>query len=221
MSNRSSQSDQQRLEKGNYTDNEIASIHAQLAREKEEPSEGFSPIPIFLLFLFSGIIFWGGVYIAKPEHSAGFSADYFDHQEYRIRGGATPEGAGGTEPRAIDPARLYRNTCQVCHQPGGAGAGAFPPLANSDWVQGGEQRLIRVMLNGLTGPVTVNGKEYNSVMPGLGHQLSDEQIAAILTYIRSEWENNAPEVTVETVAAVRAEVGTRSEWTQAELDPYK
>lgn len=221
MSNRSSPSDQQRLEKGNYTDNEIAIVHEQLAREKEEPSEGFSPIPIFLLFVFSGIIFWAGVYIAKPEHSAGFSADYFDHQEYRMRGGASTEGAAAAGPRPIDPARLYRNTCQVCHQPEGAGAGAFPPLANSDWVQGNEQRLIRVLLNGLSGPVTVNGKEYNSVMPGMAHQLSDEQIAAVLTYIRSEWGNSAPEVLVETVASVRAEVGTRSEWTQAELQPYE
>lgn len=221
MSKPSSKSDQQRLEKGNYTDSEIANVHAQLAREKEEPSEGFSPIPIFLLFLFSGVIFWAGVYIAKPEHSAGFSAEYFDHQEFRPRGGGSVDGAAQAGPPPIDPVRLYRNSCQVCHQPGGTGGGAFPPLAESDWVQGNEQRLIRVLLNGLTGPVTVNGKEYNSTMPGLANQLSDAQIAAILTYIRSEWGNDAPEVAVETVAAVRAEVGNRSEWTQPELKPYE
>ncbi len=205
-------------ERENYTDSEVSQIHDQLAREKEEPSEGFSPIPIFMLFLFSGVIFWAGVYMAK--YSAGFSADYYDYQEGYAHGsgGAGAAVAGPLPPP--DPARVYRANCQACHQADGKGMGSFPPLAGSSWVQGSEERLVRIVLNGLTGPITVDGKSYNSNMPGLP-KLSDEQVAAVLTYVRSEWGNSAPAVTAETVAAIRATVGTREAWTESELDAYK
>jgi mono/diheme cytochrome c family protein len=100
--------------------------------------------------------------------------------------------------------------------------GAFPPLAGSEWVAGSEERLIRIVLHGLQGPIKVKGNDYNNVMAPLGAVLKDEQIANVLSYIRSEtttgWGNNAPEVQPETVARVRSETASHSGyWTAEEL----
>jgi mono/diheme cytochrome c family protein len=96
--------------------------------------------------------------------------------------------------------------------------GAFPPLAGSEWVAGSEERIIRIVLLGLNGPITVAGKDFNSAMAPLGAVLKDEQIANALTYVRSEWGNSAPEVKPETVAKIRAELaGRTAPWTVEEL----
>ncbi len=121
-------------------------------------------------------------------------------------------------PKKVDPVRIFRVRCSVCHQMNGQGVASFPPLAGSSWVQGNEKRPIRIVLHGLQGKIRVDGKEYNGVMPGLGKQLSDEEIAAVLTYVRSSWGNQAPAVTAESVRAVREAEGARSSlWTEAEL----
>ena len=100
---------------------------------------------------------------------------------------------------------LYTGTCSVCHQDNGAGLpGVFPPLAASDWVNSqGEDELIKVILNGLTGPVTVNGEDYNSVMPPMS-QLTDDEIANILTYVLNTWDNKGGHVRRDAVEQVRA-----------------
>lgn len=100
-------------------------------------------------------------------------------------------------------AALYRKNCMGCHQPDGKGDGnLFPPLAGSEWVNGGifgeKSQVIQTVLNGLHGPVTVNGHPYNSVMPAFS-QLSDEQLSQILTYIRAQFGNHASLVTPQEV----------------------
>ena len=99
---------------------------------------------------------------------------------------------------------VYTTYCIACHQKDGKGDGnRFPPLAQSEWVNYNTNRLISVILNGLKGPVQVKGLSYNEVMPGHGSFLSDEQVAEVLTYIKSNF-NNLPEiVTPAQVAAVR------------------
>ncbi len=155
------------------------------------------------------------------KYTAGFSADYYNHleaAEFRPGASANVEAAG---PKPVDGSRVYRASCQACHQPNGEGSGGYPALAGSSWVVGNEQRIIRIVLHGLTGPISVDGKEYNNTMAPLG-QLSNEQIAAALTHIRSSWGNDAPAVLPETVAAVRAqEGGRRDHWTESELAPYQ
>jgi mono/diheme cytochrome c family protein len=96
-------------------------------------------------------------------------------------------------------------------------------LSGSEYVVGSEQRPIRILLNGLSGPITVNGMEYNSVMPGFGPMWDDEKIAAVLTYVRSEWGNQAEAVLTETVAAVGAVAPDRGmqAWTVEELEAYR
>lgn len=99
---------------------------------------------------------------------------------------------------------VYSTYCVACHQANGKGDGnRFPPLEQSDWVNYNTPRLINVILNGLKGPVMVKGQSYNEVMPAHGSFLSDAQVAEVLTYIKSNF-NNLPEVvTPAQVAAVR------------------
>ena len=81
-----------------------------------------------------------------------------------------------------------------------------------------EQALVRIVLHGMRGPVEVDGREYTLDMPALGHTLSDKKIAAVLTYTRQAWENNAPAVSEQTVASIRqATIGRAEPWTVDEL----
>jgi nitrite reductase (NO-forming) len=119
---------------------------------------------------------------------------------------ATEELAKGTltqEQQIAAGAKLYAGTCSVCHQQTGTGVeGAFPPLAGSDYLMADKRRSIEVVLNGLVGAITVNGKEWNSVMPPM-RQLNDDEVANILTYARNSWGNTGESVTAVEVAEVR------------------
>lgn len=98
---------------------------------------------------------------------------------------------------------LYQGTCSVCHGGQGEGMeGVFPPLAESDFLMADKRRSIEVVLNGLEGPITVNGKDYDSVMPPMS-QLSDDEIANILTFVRNSFGNQGEAVTAEEVRSVR------------------
>ncbi|MGB5245689.1 MAG: cytochrome D1 domain-containing protein [Woeseia sp.] len=102
---------------------------------------------------------------------------------------------------------VYQTNCAACHQPTGMGLpGAFPPLANSDFLKRDRKEVLSVALFGLSGPITVNDKEYNSVMPSMGY-LSDEDLAAAMTYVFSSWGNNYAAVSVAEVAALRTSLG--------------
>ncbi|RZM22127.1 MAG: cytochrome c, partial [Pedobacter sp.] len=98
--------------------------------------------------------------------------------------------------------------CITCHQPDGKGlpAAGFPPLAQTKWVTGSEDRLVSVILKGLHGPMTVNGTKYAGQVPmtPFGGMLKDEEIAAIATYVRNSFGNKAPAVSPQKVKAVRA-----------------
>jgi nitrite reductase (NO-forming) len=99
---------------------------------------------------------------------------------------------------------LFKGTCSTCHQDNGQGLpNVFPPLAKSDYLLADKQRAIAVVLNGLTGPVTANGAQYNSVMPPMS-QLNDDEVANILTYVMNSWGNSDGSVTAAEVAKVRA-----------------
>jgi mono/diheme cytochrome c family protein len=120
--------------------------------------------------------------------------------------------------------RMYAQ-CAACHQMSGQGVpGAFPSLVGSEWALGDEKRAARIVLFGLQGPIEVNGTTYNGVMPAFGpksgYRFSEQQIAAVLTYVRSEWGNAAAPVSVETVEEVYASLADRNPnqaWTIEEL----
>ena len=106
---------------------------------------------------------------------------------HEIKDDLTPE-------RAEAGAILFNKYCGVCHMANGKGDGSrFPSIAGSDWVKGDQKRLIDVVLRGLKGPIEVNGKPFDGVMPPLDY-LEDEEIAQILTYVRKEFGDNSPPI---------------------------
>lgn len=100
---------------------------------------------------------------------------------------------------------LFLGTCSPCHQLEGQGVpNTFPPLARSDYLQSDKSKGVNIVLNGLKGPIKVNGVDYNNVMPPQSH-LADEDIANILTYVRNSWGNTGDAVSREEVAKARVE----------------
>ena len=100
--------------------------------------------------------------------------------------------------------------CVTCHQSNGQGlsASGFPPLTGTRWVRGSEERLIKLVLKGLQGPIEVNGETYPGQVPMTAFEglLTDEEIAAVLTYVRNAFGNDASVIAPETVSAVREAV---------------
>lgn len=115
---------------------------------------------------------------------------------------------GPIDPAVMELGKTQFVTCGACHGMNGEGGPIAPPLANSEWVTGPVSNLIRIQLRGLQGPITVAGKEYNfpAGMAALSYQ-TDEQIAAVLTYVRNSFGNKASAVTPDQVKALRSEVG--------------
>lgn len=112
---------------------------------------------------------------------------------------------------------VYARRCAACHQSNGQGQGkAYPALRGSPYVLGSHETAIRIVLDGLTGPITVNGITFDNAMPSQGVVLTDAEAAAVLTYARASWGNGADAITAEEVARERAK-GRRSAWTAAEL----
>jgi len=106
--------------------------------------------------------------------------------------------------KLLAAANIYNTYCSSCHQRNGKGDGnRFPPLAGSEWVNGEKTKLIGVVLNGLQGPITVKGQQYNEVMPGHGTFLKDEEIAQVVTYIKNNFGNTPGVVTAQEIAEVR------------------
>jgi mono/diheme cytochrome c family protein len=99
--------------------------------------------------------------------------------------------------------QLYAKYCLTCHQVNGKGVrNMFPPLAGNEKITGTPDDLIKIVLFGLQGPITVNEREYNQPMPPQAY-LNDKQISVILTYIRSSWGNDASPITPSNVAKIR------------------
>ncbi|MDH3787415.1 MAG: c-type cytochrome [Xanthomonadales bacterium] len=121
----------------------------------------------------------------------------------------TDAPARGSQPKTFDERmisgkKLYASHCAACHQANGQGlTGAFPPLAQSSYLLDGPGGTINVILNGLSGPVTVNGMDYNAIMPNLSY-LDDGEIAEIVTFVMNSWNNPGGEVSAAEVAAARA-----------------
>ena len=194
----------------------VVELHEPIYREMAEPRDGFEPPPTWLLFLCLAIMGFGGWYLGM--FSGDFSAAIYDET-----GGTVGVPMSDSEPgTVVDPMvlgkRVYNN-CMACHQRDGLGvAGNYPPLAGSEWVGGSPGVLAALILHGLEGAVEVGGQTYNQVMPKWSH-LTDEQAAAVLTFIRGSWDNRAGPVSPDLVAAVRAQTSGRGRpWTAPE--PY-
>lgn len=180
------------------------------------------PLSPWLVGAFMLALCWGGLYLGF--NSGGFRQDVYESNAVNWAGGGV-QAAAPVDPKVVGK-RLYTQNCVVCHQPTGMGvAGQFPPLVGSEYVLAegtmGDNHLVMLVLNGLQGHFMVKGQPYNNAMVPW-KQLTDEQIADILTYIRSDWGNNAPAITPEFVAYVRKETASVNDsYTQEQLMAMK
>lgn len=207
-----------RLEQAGASDESLLAAHEKLLGRKPDDGAHYKLLPLALLFVFSGLIFFAGTYLNR--YSVRYDAAVFDE---------TGHSANGVAVVKMDPMVLgkksYEQVCITCHQDKGQGLpGTYPPLAGSEWVNGSEERLIRIVLYGLKGVVHVKGGEFNAAaMPsvgkvtGSGYNWSDEKIAAVLTYVRGSFGNTSSAITPEQVAAIHAKEGDRKEWSEDEL----
>ena len=182
----------------------------QRGREKPDPDESVRPLPWFLTMFLGAMAMWGAFYIyITPSGEASAYGDQRTVADLRPPVAAT--GAAGAA--TVDGKQVYASKCAACHQATGQGiAGVFPPLAASEWVIGDEVVLTHILLHGVVGELKVKGVVYNGAMPAW-NSLGDAELAAVMSYIRSDWGNQAPAITAATVK-------TQREATQAQTEPY-
>lgn len=174
-------------------------------RENADPDEGIRPLPWFLVMLLGAMAMWGAFYIYTTP--SGEDSAYGDQRTVAdLRPPVTAVGAVST----VNGKQVYGAKCAACHQATGLGvAGVFPPLADSEWVLGDDKRLINILLHGVNGAMVVKGVEYKGAMPAW-KSMSDEELAAVMTYIRNDWGNKAPAITAQAVMAQREATVSRT-----------
>lgn len=212
-----------RLEQPGASDDDLLAAHETELLPKPDDRGHYRMAPLILLFVFSGIIFYAGTYL--NEFAGHYKADVFNEDAPPVAANA---GAAKIDPMVLGK-RNYDTVCATCHQQNGLGVeGIYPPLANSDWVTGSADRVIRVVAHGLKGPITVQGKQYGAAampafarVPNSGYNWNEERIAAVLTYIRASWGNAAEPITADQVSAVLQQEGPRAEWTAEELAKFE
>jgi mono/diheme cytochrome c family protein len=199
---------------------DVERLHRAVRREPRDPVEGREPVPWWFLGVVALALFWGGWYLGR--YGGEFDTQphiAFAARQPGIAGEAAAQSAAAVSNPVEAGERVYAQNCQGCHQASGRGvAGAFPPVVGSEWVTGAPETLGRILLHGLQGPVEVSGATYNGAMPAWKDVLKDEEIAAVLTYIRQLAPNAAAPVAPTAVAALRTAHADRAQaWTAAEL----
>jgi mono/diheme cytochrome c family protein len=192
-------------------------VRSNLLPETEPTTRsGAVYLPMWLTGILGLLLYWSCYYI--DEHGGRFNQMVY--APYKSTNELATLVSGGGDPLAALGAMKYRQVCAPCHQESGTGVpNQFPPLNGSEWVNTpGAGRLIRIVQTGVSGPLKVKGTDWNHTMPPMGAAMTDEEIAAVLTYVRSAFGNKAPKVTVEQVKAVRGALGGRTDpHTQEEL----
>jgi mono/diheme cytochrome c family protein len=172
------------------------------ARELADPSERVQPIPLVVAAITLTMVVAGAIYIfvSEPFGAPGLG-------DRRTLADLRPAVAapGG----AVDGKQVFAANCVACHQASGQGLpGVFPPLDGSEWVAGSERVVANILLHGINGEITVGGNTFKGSMPSFG-QLGDAELAAVASYVRSEWSNKAGAIKPEVFAAER-KAGTRT-----------
>lgn len=177
--------------------------------EHAEPEERTNPVPWLLWIVIMSLTAWGASYFWLEMYSPGSPG---------ASSAATQSGAQATA--GPDGAQVFASRCVACHQATGAGLpGMFPPLAGSEWVNGDPHKLADILLLGIEGKLTVKGTGFDGTMPTFGGMLSDAEIAAVGSYVRSNFGNHAAAFDATVVRTERDRLGKRATpWTgDAEL----
>jgi mono/diheme cytochrome c family protein len=178
--------------------------------------------PIWLVGLLGLLMFWAQMYV---DRNGG------ELSELVFLPGQTIADLENNKPKSeagdlfVKGRLLYKRNCDSCHQPNGRGdaARSIPPLAESEWVLAdGPNRIVRIVLSGLNGPMKVKGVDYGATaMLPWRESMTDEDIAAVLTFVRgnAEWGNKAGPVLPAQVKTIRAATESRgiTAWTEPEL----
>ncbi|HJW37405.1 MAG TPA: cytochrome c [Candidatus Udaeobacter sp.] len=195
---------------------DVQQVHAAVQREKREPRVGAEPLSIWLIAIYGLAVFFGGAYLGR--YSGNFMSGGLDPMGAPPTAKKAVAGPGGGEQAAeLSPRdrgkKIFAANCQTCHQATGQGVpGQYPPLAGSEFTNGGSRRMGMIVLKGLQGPVKVKGQQYGSaVMQPWDKTLTDQKIADVMTYERSDWGNSASPVTAEQIAALRKELANHPE----------
>jgi mono/diheme cytochrome c family protein len=183
-----------------------------------EPRALRTPVPVWLFVLLIVFLYLGMVYF--DSYGAWFNPIVYEPfaSIKQIEENQPPAASG---PDLVRGRKKFEDNCALCHNVDGTGRpGQAPPFVKSEWAHGPAARMIRIPQNGLAGPVKVGGQAWSQVpqMAAMGAALPDEDLANVLSYIRTSWGNTGSVVTAEQVKAVRAEVSNRTQpWTEEEL----
>jgi mono/diheme cytochrome c family protein len=205
---------------------DITEVHSAIQREHTEPTAKVTPIPLWLTAVCGAAMVWAGTYFGI--FNGGLSGSVFNEYEsspallFPPPAGSKAGGAAAEAPQSMAQiGKAVYSNCVACHQQSGMGVpGQFPVLAGSEWVKGGEKRLLAILLKGVMGPLVVAGTPgtYSGNMVGWETSLSSKKIAAVASFIRGEWGNGAPEVTEADVELAKKEFAAqKAQWTEAQL----
>ena len=187
-------------------DGDMKASDAQRRREHADPDEGVRPLPWFLVMFLGAMAMWGAFYIYITP--SGEESAYGDQRTVATL--RPPDSISGAAAK-VDGKQLFSTKCAACHQATGLGVpGVFPPLAGSEWVVGDGKVLTNILLHGVNGELVVKGSTYKGAMPAW-KAMNDDELAAVMSYIRGEWGNQAAPIKPETVKAQRDATKTRTE----------
>jgi mono/diheme cytochrome c family protein len=212
-----------RLDQAAVSDESLIDAHEKELSRHPDDGGHYRLLPIGILFVLSAVVLFSGTYLNR----------YAVHYSSMVYNENAKVPTGGAVSTKVSPLVLgkiqFQAVCITCHQANGQGIpGTYPPLAGSEWVKGPASRVIRIVVYGLKGDIHVEGHDFNAAaMPvfgqvsGSAYNWSDDRIAAVISYIRHEWGNDADAVTVDDVTAVHKSVGERKEMTEGELENVK
>ena len=192
------------------------------SEENPKPTSGQEPFPVWLMITCVLLMVIGGASIGS--NSGGFN---FSNSHQAGYSPSAPSGLTGKAPELSEFEKyvnggeaVYKAVCNGCHQATGQGQGQIPPLVDSEWVTQGTERFAQIVLNGLSGPITVNGASYGAaVMPAQKGAINDKQVAQVMTYGRYKFGNISDTVvTKEMIEVARQKFGDKpNQYTVSEL----
>ena len=193
---------------------DVNKIHLRIvSREQGEPEEGFEPTPTWVWGISVLLLFAMGFYLGKYGGTFGTIAHEVEQPQMSAGGEVKPEVKGDM---------VFAGVCQACHQADGKGVeGKYPPLAGSEWLLQDSFTPARIVLFGVEGEIRVKGNGFNNKMPEFQDKLSNEEIAAAISFARSSFGNKGVAVVPAQVDSMRKMYSGRGPWSAAALESLR